>query len=79
MDIKTTLEAATLSGQELKLFPYRLYAITSHSGSLYGGQYISYVRHGDDWYFINDVYWKKVDKTQALEAESYLLFYQRLW
>jgi len=79
MDIRNLLNNAKLSERALGLFPYRLYAITSHSGSLYGGQYVAYVRHGDDWYFANDVYCNHIDKAQALLAESYILYYQRLW
>ena len=79
MDVKSVLESSMLYDPELKLFPYRLYAIASHSGSLYGGQYVSYVKQGEDWYFANDVYCNKINKSQALGAEGYLLFYQRLW
>lgn len=79
IDVRSLLNSAKLAEGELRLFPYRLYAITSHSGSLYGGQYVAYVKHGDEWYFANDVYCNQIDKAQALLAESYLLYYQRLW
>ncbi len=77
--MKSLITSSLLAEPELKLFPYRLYAIASHSGSLYGGKYVSYVRQGEDWYFANDVYCNKIAKAQALAAEAYMLFYQRLW
>ena len=79
LDIKSLVNSAIMTDPELKLFRYKLYAIASHSGLLYGGQYVSYVKQGEDWYYVNDVYCNKITKAQALAAEAYLLFYQRLW
>jgi len=68
-----------LSDPELNLLRYRLYAMVSHSGSLYGGQYVSYIKQGEDWWYANDLTFNKITKAQALAAEGYLLFYERLW
>lgn len=79
LEMKSVITSSTLDDTELRLFPYRLYAIASHSGSLYDGQYVSYVKQGEEWRFANDVYYSNITKKQALDAEAYLLFYQRLW
>ena len=64
---------------------YRLYGIVSHSGSLNGGHYIAYVQrrdvdgdNTDRWYCISDSHVSHVRLDSVLNAQPYILFYQRI-
>lgn len=62
---------------------YDLHAISSHSGSYYGGHYISYCRNGinENWYGFNDerVYHIPDDylEKEVVSRNAYILFYVR--
>lgn len=77
--VREKVESAKISGQPLHLFEYRLYAISTHSGSLYGGHYTAHVKHGNSWYYVSDSYAKQESLENALNAEAYVLFYERIW
>lgn len=62
---------------------YELYAVVSHSGSMRGGHYVSYVsRVGEDgekkWFYISDDSVSETSESRVLDAEAYLLFYHRI-
>lgn len=78
-DIKQRIENATPEGQSLHLFEYRLYAVSTHSGSIYGGHYTAHVKHGDLWYYASDSHVSSESLKHALNAEAYILFYERIW
>ena len=56
--------------------PYELYAVVSHSGSLTGGHYVSFVRAGGRWYSADDGAVTPSDEASARSAQPYMLFYR---
>ena len=57
---------------------YKLYGISHHSGSLYGGHYIAEVQNVDNgnWYNCNDSFVSKQGKSYDNQsASAYVLFY----
>eukprot|EP00826_Nyctotherus_ovalis_P008831 TRINITY_DN12295_c0_g3_i1.p3 TRINITY_DN12295_c0_g3~~TRINITY_DN12295_c0_g3_i1.p3 ORF type:complete len:169 (-),score=52.19 TRINITY_DN12295_c0_g3_i1:132-638(-) len=78
-DIKQKIENAAPEGPSLHLFEYRLYAVSTHSGSIYGGHYTAHVKHGDKWYYASDSHVSLESLKSALNAEAYILFYERIW
>jgi len=58
---------------------YDLYAISNHSGSLYGGHYIAHCQNSLDknWYCFNDSSVSKCGKGQLVCSSAYVLFYRR--
>lgn len=56
---------------------YQLYGITHHSGSLYGGHYISEVYSFGDkrWYECNDSHVSRINRPDNSSSSAYLLFY----
>ena len=58
---------------------YRLIGVVNHSGGLGGGHYTCYVRKNGDWYYISDSYYKSSTLNSALNADAYLVFYEKLY
>mmetsp|Transcript_28240 Transcript_28240/g.56818 ORF Transcript_28240/g.56818 Transcript_28240/m.56818 type:complete len:708 (+) Transcript_28240:220-2343(+) len=57
--------------------PYSLVAVLVHKGrSCDRGHYIAYVRKGKDWYLANDEVVTKVDVSEVLSAQAYVLVYE---
>jgi hypothetical protein len=57
--------------------PYTLVAVLVHKGlSCDRGHYIAYVRKGKDWYLANDEVVTKVDVSEVLKAQAYVLVYE---
>ena len=56
---------------------YQLSGITHHSGSLYGGHYISEVYSFADqrWYECNDSHVSRANRPDTSSSSAYLLFY----
>lgn len=56
---------------------YKLYGISHHSGTLYGGHYIGDVMNLDDgtWYNCNDSRCHKTISADTNSASAYVLFY----
>lgn len=56
---------------------YKLYGITHHSGSLYGGHYISevYNEAQGSWYRCNDSIITEIRKPDMSSNSAYILFY----
>lgn len=56
---------------------YQLYGITHHSGSLYGGHYISEVFNFGDrkWYNCNDSHVSRASNPDTSSSSAYVLFY----
>ncbi|CDO94650.1 unnamed protein product [Kluyveromyces dobzhanskii CBS 2104] len=61
-------------------FNYRLFSVASHSGTLYGGHYTSYVDKGGlGWCSFDDVSCRKVRrKDEYIIPNAYVLFYHRV-
>lgn len=61
-------------------FNYRLFAVASHSGTLYGGHYTSFVDKGRvGWCSFDDVSWRKIRrKDEYITPNAYVLFYRRV-
>jgi Ubiquitin carboxyl-terminal hydrolase/Bone sialoprotein II (BSP-II) len=57
---------------------YRLYGIVEHSGSMRGGHYVAYVRKEFSWYYFSDTHFHAITADQALSAQAYMLFYERV-
>jgi ubiquitin C-terminal hydrolase len=47
-----------------------------------GGHYVAYTCYDEkgerNWYYISDSHFGKVEESQALNAEGYILFYKRV-
>jgi ubiquitin carboxyl-terminal hydrolase 6/32 len=57
---------------------YELYAISSHTGILGGGHYITYAKNPNGkWYIYNDSSCKETVEQRVSNESPYLLFYQR--
>ncbi|EJK46029.1 hypothetical protein THAOC_35324 [Thalassiosira oceanica] len=57
--------------------PYTLVAVLVHRGrSCDRGHYFAYVRKGKDWYLCNDSVVTKVDVSEVLKSQAYVLVYE---
>jgi len=57
---------------------YNLTSIVSHSGSTpFVGHYIAYARNGHEWFLFNDSSVIEVKESEVLEAEAFILLYER--
>lgn len=57
---------------------FRLLGVVHHSGGLGGGHYTSYIRKNEKWYYISDSYYKESNLKSALNADAYLVFYEKV-
>ncbi|KAK6942516.1 Peptidase C19, ubiquitin carboxyl-terminal hydrolase [Dillenia turbinata] len=58
---------------------YMLYAISNHYGSLGGGHYTAFVKHGrDQWYEFDDSSVHPVREDNIKTSAAYVLFYKRI-
>ena len=62
---------------------YKLYGIVVHSGSLFGGHYIAYIRHlqdekDDEWVYCSDSHTRTVPWDIVKKCQAYMLFYERV-
>jgi ubiquitin C-terminal hydrolase len=57
---------------------FRLVGVVNHSGGLGGGHYTSYIRKNEKWYYISDSYYKESSLKSALNADAYLVFYEKI-
>lgn len=63
-------------------FNYKLYGVASHSGSLYGGHYTSYVYKGPNrgWMYFDDTSYRPIRTgTECITQNAYVLFYHRVY
>lgn len=57
---------------------YNLTSVVSHSGSTpFVGHYIAYARNKDGWFLFNDSSVTSVKDSEVLEAEAFILLYER--
>lgn len=56
---------------------YELYGVVVHSGSMFGGHYISFVRHADSWFHCSDTHVSQVAASQVLKTQAYILFFKQ--
>jgi ubiquitin C-terminal hydrolase len=57
---------------------YNLTSIVSHSGSTpFVGHYIAYARNEEKWFLFNDSSVTSVRESEVLEAEAFILLYER--
>lgn len=58
---------------------YDLYAISNHSGSLYGGHYIAHCKNSlnGKWYCFNDSSVSEAGGRDLIDPTAYVLFYRR--
>jgi ubiquitin carboxyl-terminal hydrolase 22/27/51 len=54
---------------------YWLAAAVCHVGSLEGGHYVAYARHGGAWFRCDDSWVTAVPAAEVAAAQAYLLFY----
>jgi ubiquitin carboxyl-terminal hydrolase 22/27/51 len=54
---------------------YDLSSVVVHKGKIDNGHYISYSKHGSDWFRFDDSMVVHVDEREVLGAEAYMLFY----
>lgn len=62
---------------------YKLYGIVVHSGSLFGGHYIAYIRHrqdgkDDEWVYCSDSHTRTVPWDIVKKCQAYMFFYERI-
>lgn len=76
-----------------KPIKYILKGVTCHSGTLNGGHYTAYINTdinnsidgyiapviNRNWYYISDSYVKKVDQSDVLKCQAYMLYYERIF
>lgn len=57
---------------------YDLFAVSNHSGGLAGGHYTAYVKNRTDgqWYCHNDSSVYRVEQSEVVSNQAYVLFYQ---
>uniref|UniRef100_A0A1J3IQ99 Ubiquitin carboxyl-terminal hydrolase n=1 Tax=Noccaea caerulescens TaxID=107243 RepID=A0A1J3IQ99_NOCCA len=67
---------------------YRLAGLVEHSGTMRGGHYVAYIRGGQRvketdsssvWYNVSDSHVRQVSLEKVLNAEAYILFYERIF
>lgn len=56
---------------------YELLAVTNHYGTLAGGHYTAYCKHGEDWYLCDDSTVVPVEADSVSSRNACLLFYRR--
>lgn len=57
---------------------YMLYAASNHYGSMGGGHYTAFVRHGGDrWYDFDDSHVSPISGDKIKSSAAYVLFYRR--
>ncbi|VDD82832.1 unnamed protein product [Mesocestoides corti] len=59
---------------------YRLYGVSNHSGSVFGGHYTACCLHPklNSWFEYNDTRVRPIQTREAVSSEAYVLFYQRI-
>lgn len=57
---------------------YELQGIVVHKGGMGGGHYVAFLRTESGWFLASDTTVKRVTQQEALKAQPYLLFYQRV-
>ncbi|PIN07052.1 Ubiquitin C-terminal hydrolase [Handroanthus impetiginosus] len=58
---------------------YMLYAISNHYGSMGGGHYTAFVRHGGDrWYDFDDSSVSPISEDKIRTSAAYVLFYRKV-
>lgn len=63
-------------------FSYKLYAVASHTGTLYGGHYTAYVHKGSQrgWCYFDDTNWRRSrSDNECITSNAYVLFYHRVY
>ncbi|EDO18435.1 hypothetical protein Kpol_1032p28 [Vanderwaltozyma polyspora DSM 70294] len=63
-------------------FRYKLNAVASHVGSLYGGHYTAYVNKGINrgWHYFDDTSYRPIkNETECITPNAYVLFYHRVY
>lgn len=56
---------------------YDLHSLVSHKGNINSGHYVSYVKHFDKWFKMDDSLITNASEQEVMEAQAYLLFYHR--
>ena len=51
--------------------------VIEHQGTFEGGHYVAFVRNGGQWYRMNDSVVQKVEAELVLQAQAFMLFYER--
>ncbi|SCV03975.1 LAMI_0H12442g1_1 [Lachancea mirantina] len=80
-DAPASLQELPTRGQ-VPPFKYKLYAVASHSGTLYGGHYTAYVNKGPwhGWCYYDDTSCRKVKNSdECITKSAYVLFYHRIY
>jgi hypothetical protein len=80
VDFGLTLQLGeNVSGlQDAQPVDYHLTAITSHIGEwATSGHYVAYVTQNGKWYYCDDTTVHHVEARDVLQAEAYILFYER--
>ncbi|XP_058196197.1 ubiquitin carboxyl-terminal hydrolase 8 isoform X1 [Rhododendron vialii] len=58
---------------------YVLYAVSNHYGSMGGGHYTAFIRHGADrWYDFDDSHVSPISEDRIKTSAAYVLFYRRV-
>ncbi|XP_068087319.1 ubiquitin carboxyl-terminal hydrolase 45 isoform X2 [Hyperolius riggenbachi] len=94
LDLAPFCSATCKNVLEEKHVVYSLYGIVEHSGSMKGGHYVAYVKirlpskgpamkvgaapSSSQWVYISDTHVQMVAESRVLNAQAYLLFYEKL-
>ena len=56
---------------------YELYSVSNHIGSMGFGHYTAYCKYGNQWMEFDDQDVSKVNESDIVSSNSYVLFYKR--
>lgn len=62
---------------EARNYQYHLFSVVSHVGSLDSGHYTSFVRHRNEWFWVDDGCVTACTETDVYKSSVYMLFYIR--
>ncbi|OHS96129.1 hypothetical protein TRFO_37711 [Tritrichomonas foetus] len=78
LDMTPYVESYQTGSSQKKPLLYKLYAVSEHFGSLFGGHYTAhcFVDEKDEWYYFNDSSVSKASEIEVHNSNAYILFYQ---
>lgn len=58
-------------------YSYELKAVCNHVGNVGGGHYYAHCKFNDEWYRMNDESCSTINRTNLIDNNSYMLFYEK--
>lgn len=54
---------------------FELFVVVTHTGKLYAGHYVSYLRLSNQWYKCDDVWVSQVSERVVRASQGYMMYY----